>query len=140
MATHQNTLDSYGIDPFDSMSRFPFDMEISASTYGAYWEFRARPVAQSIYDMVVFSGYDYAVFTGNAPDVFGAYVPFGFQSQYVWLIADFDVDIDYTVNNINPYVVHKAMRHHLLTFSGYGFRIRNTVAGTNARYQLVVYK
>ena len=80
------------------------------------------------------------MFHGNATDVYGGFIPFGFQSLYVWFIADSDVWVDYSLNNINPVEVYKSTRQHLIMLSAYGFRVINNIAGSNTPYQLVVWR
>jgi len=143
MPKHESTLSGYGFDPLDPMARFPVSFDVSLSSYGMYWCFKPNPGAQfiySLYELLDRSAFDYKVFSGNAPDVFGSYVPFGWQSFYVWFIASMDVDVDYTLNNINPYQIYMNTRQHLVPLSVNGFRVRNNVPGSNTPYQLVVWR
>jgi hypothetical protein len=142
MAKHQGTLDNYGLDPTDPQAIQPVSFDISVSTYGSYWRFvsgKGGNAAIQAAMMLDKSAYDYKVFSGNAPDAFGAYVPFGFESYYLWFRAAGDVVVDYTVNNVNPLLIIQGNRQYILPLSVHGFRIRNSALGANVPYQLVVY-
>lgn len=139
MVQHDRTLSEYGIDPLDPSARQPVSFDVSLATYGSYWQYASR-FGMSLVYILDRSAYDYKVFSGNAPDVFGAYTDFGFQTYYVWLVAQGNVDIDYTANNINSMMVIQGLRQHILPLSVNGFRIKNSVAGTNTPYQLVIWR
>jgi len=84
--------------------------------------------------------YEYKVFPGIAPDAFGAYIPFGFKSLFMSIIANGDIVIDFTRAGTDPYVVYHDKRKDILVFEAEGFRISNLIPGSNIPYQLVIFR
>lgn len=140
MPKHENTLGNYGVDPTDPMAREPVSADVSLGTYGAYWKYSSRLAVQFLFDFVDRSSYGYRSYNATAPDAFGAYTDFGFQTYFIWFSAAGDVVVDYTRNGVNSWLVVENKRQYLIPLSIYGFRIRNNVAGSNIPYQLVVWR
>jgi hypothetical protein len=140
---HAKTLSALGIDPVDPMAVVPVSADISLASLGAFWLFPLGfgNVSGLDSDMLIEKiAYDYRVFSGNAPDDFGSYIPFGFESFYIWFICYGDVILDFTVNNSESYLVTANQRQILNQFSASGFRVKNEKAGTSIHYQLVVFR
>jgi len=136
---HEQTLDNYGIDPLDPSAKKPFPASVSLGTYGSYWAYINKMMMQFIFDVERIA-YDYRVFSGNAPDVFGAFIPFGYQSYFLYFYAAGDTIVDYTVNNIDPIITTEKFWTYSNFIQVTGFRIRNTIPGSNVQYQLVVFR
>jgi len=139
MVKHEGTLDNYGQDPTDPMAKNPVGADISLATYGTFWKYQNLNGAMLAYELDR-SAFDYNVYSGIAPDAFGAYTDFGYQTYFIWLVAQGNVVIDYTRNNINSWLVIENVRQHILPLCAYGFRIRNSVLGSNIPYQLVIFR
>jgi hypothetical protein len=136
---HEQTLDNYGIDPVDPLAKTPFLSSVSLGTYGSYWAYIKRMAPQLLFDVDRIA-YDYKVFSGNAPDAFGAYILFGFQSYFLCFYAAGDTIVDYTINNIDPIITTQKNWKYFEFIQVTGFRIRNTIPGSNVQYQLVVFR
>ncbi len=83
--------------------------------------------------------YLYDNFTGTAPDALSAYIPFGYRSLYLSIIAFGDIVIDFTEAGTNPYVVYNDPRKKIYKLEVEGFRIRNLIPGDNVEYQILSY-
>jgi len=141
MVRHAGALNNLGLDPVDPMAKLPVSFDVSVSTYGAFWRFLAASrQSQQLLHTLERSAFDYSVYSGTAPDAFGAYTDFGFVSYFIWFKATGDVVVDYTKNNINSWLIMQGNRQYILPLNASGFRIRNDVLGSNIPYQLVVYR
>ena len=134
---HERTLDSLGIDPLDPMGKTPVDFPISLATYGSYWAYVGK-MASGILSEMQRSAFHYSVFSGNAPDVFGSYIGFGFKSYFLWFFAYGDVVVEYQISDADK-IIYANTRQHITYLQSDAFRVRNLVSGSNVQYQLVAY-
>lgn len=138
---HSKTLAGHGLDPADPSAISPVSFDVSLASYGAFWQYVATGItgvdSAPILERIAF---DYKVFAGFAPDVYGNYIPFGFQSYYLGLVSWGDILVDFTRNNVESIYVTEHERQYIKILSVNGFRVRNAVSGTNVRYQLVVFR
>lgn len=142
---HPKTLDGYGLDPTDPMADIPVGFDISLASYGSYWRFSGIGGFSAFRYMELFFvldriPYDYRVFSGIAPDAFGAFIPFPFKSYLLWFTSIGDTLVDYTVNNTDPILTTGGENQYIKLLSASGYRIRNLTPGENVSYQLVIFR
>lgn len=142
---HPKTLDAYGLDPTDPMADIPVPFDISVSSYGSYWRFLGTGGFSAYKYMELFFileriPYDYKVFSGIAPDVFGAFILFPFKSYLLWFTSFGETIVDYTVNNTDPILTTGGENQYMKLLQATGFRVRNLTPGSNVQYQLVIFR
>jgi len=142
---HSKTLAGYGLDPVDPMADTPVSFDVSLASYGSYWRFLGTGLPPAYRYMELFFlieriPYEYKVFSGIAPDVFGPVIPFPFKSYLLWYISFGETIVDYTVNNTDPVLTIGGENQYFKVLSASGFRVRNRTPGENVFYQLVILR
>jgi hypothetical protein len=84
--------------------------------------------------------FSYTNSAGIAPDALSAYIPFGYKSLFLSIIAYGDIVIDFTTAGTDPYVVYDSKGKRIYRLEVEGFRIRNLIPGSNIPYQIVAYR
>ncbi len=141
--THPKTLDNYGLDPTDPMAKTPVSFDVSVMTYGSYWRFLGSKKVYKYLELFFILdrvSYDYRVFSGNAPDAFGAFIPFPFESYFLWYSSFGDTIVDYTYGGTESIITTEGENQYMKLLEANGFRVRNLYPGDNVQYQLVVFR
>jgi len=143
MVKHEDTLSNYGLDPTDPMAVSPVGFEASLASYGSFWRFLRRQKRYNymeLFFLIERIPCDYKVFSGIAPDAFGAFIPFPFKSYLIWFASFGDTLVDYTPNNTDPVITIGGENQYLKLISASGFRVRNLTPGSNTQYQLLIFR
>jgi hypothetical protein len=142
---HPKTLDNYGLDPTEPMADTPVSFDISIASYGSFFQFLGlgaggAPVHKWMFGTINKIAYDYKVFKGTAPDVFGDFVAFPFKSYFLWYSSFGDTVVDFSVDNTAPVKVTEGEKQYVRLLTATGFRVKNLDAGSNTEYQLVIFR
>jgi len=123
-----------------------------AHYYGVFFGYREYPKVAVVGRLVGVLGtmdrvpHAYDVFRDNAPDAYGAMLPFSDQSIYiiaqVWqqkavIQLSYDGATYQDELEIDP---DKRFGSVIRKFAGRGFRIKNKDAGSTARYQVMAFR
>jgi hypothetical protein len=140
---HSKTLAAYALDPTDPMAKTPVAFGESLASYGSFWRFLGNKKVYKYLELFFILdrvSYDYRVFSGNAPDAFGAFIPFPFKSYFLWYSSFGDTVVDYTVGGTESIITTEGESQYFKLLEATGFRVRNLVAGSNVQYQLVIFR
>jgi hypothetical protein len=112
-------------------------------SYGSFWRFLGSKKVYKYLELFFLLdrvSYDYRVFSGNAPDAFGAFIPFPFKSYFLWYSSFGDTVVDYTMGGSESIITTEGESQYFKLLEATGFRVRNSVAGSNVQYQLVIFR